>query len=123
MKGRTSQVIARAIAIAGMLLAALPTVPAAYTSAPGYTATDYATRFAESPTAHWGPIGIAFDQSDNLYVADTAADNIYRRFQPGGGVASAATRLTQSPIPGKVTGLVISSSGDMYVARYHPGDV
>jgi sugar lactone lactonase YvrE len=108
--------------ITASLLAALPAAAAAYTAAPGYTASDYATGFPESPANHWGPLGAAFDQSDNLYVADTYDGNIYE-FQPGGGAASDSTRLTGSPIPGKITGLVISSSGDMYLARYRVGDV
>jgi sugar lactone lactonase YvrE len=105
-----------------MLLAGFPAVAGAYTTAPGYAAQDYATGFPASPTNHWGPLGVAFDQSDNLYVADAWDGNIYR-FQPGGGVASAATRLTESAIPGQLTGLAISSSGAVYVARYRAGDV
>lgn len=108
--------------IAASLLVVLPATAGAYTAAPGYTAHDYVTGLPESPTNHWGPLGVAFDQSDNLYVADTYDGNIYK-FQPGGGAASDSTRLTESPIPGKITGLVISSSADMYLARYRAGDV
>ena len=108
------------IAIAALL--ALPGAAAAYTTAQGYLAQDYATGFPETPANHWGPIGLAFDQSNNLYVADTQDGNIYR-FQPGGGMASAATRLTQTPIPGKISGLAIAPSGAIYLARYQPGDV
>jgi sugar lactone lactonase YvrE len=104
------------------LLLALPAAAGAYSTAPGYQASDYAIGFPESPANNWGPIGIAFDQSDNLYVADRVDGNIYR-FQPGGGVASDATRLTPSPIPGLITGLVISPAGEMYVARYAAGDI
>lgn len=114
--------VARAMAIAAVLLLAVPAAGGAYTTTPGYTAHDYATGLPASPASHWGPLGIAFDQSDNLYVADSFDGNIYR-FQPGGGPASTSTQVTQSPIPGQITGLVISSSGDMYVARYQAGDV
>lgn len=116
------QGIARALAIAGLLVLAVPGAAGAYTTAPGYAAEDYATGFPKSPTNQWGPVGVAFDQSDNLYVADNYDGNMYR-LQPGGGVASGATRVTQSPIPGQVTGLAISRSGDVYVARYGAGDV
>jgi sugar lactone lactonase YvrE len=111
-----------ALAIVGVLSFALPGAAAAYTTAPGYQAGDYATGFPEKAANAWGPIGIAFDRSDNLYVADAADGNVYR-LQPGGGTASAATRLTPSPIPGGITGLVVSSAGEVYLARYNTGDV
>src|SRR5579884_1007913 len=104
------------------MLLAVPGAAQAYTTAHGYAASDYVTGLPESAGNQTGPLGIAFDQSDNLYVADTADGNIYS-FQPGGGAASAGTRLTSSPIPGKITGLVFSQSGALYLARYSPGDV
>ena len=113
---------AGAAALAMALVLALPGAAGAYSTASGYRASDYATGFPESTANGWGPIGIAFDQSDNLYVADTVDDNIYR-FQPGGGTASAATRLTPSPIPGKLTGLVVSPDGSLYVANYADGQI
>jgi sugar lactone lactonase YvrE len=114
--------LVRAGVIAGALLFALPGVAAAYSTASGYSASNYATGFPMKTANAWGPVGIAFDRSDNLYVADTVDGNIYR-FQPGGGSASAATRLTPTPIPGGITGLVVSSGGQLYLARYGPGDI
>lgn len=108
--------------VAAVGLCALPGAAGAYTTAPGYAASDYATGFPEQAANDWGPIGIAFDRSDNLYVADAADGNIYR-FQPGGGAASAATRLTASPIAGSITGLVVSADGSLYVARFAAGDI
>ena len=99
-----------AVVIAGVALLELPGAAGAYTAAAGYAASDYATGFPENAANDWGPIGVAFDRSDNLYVADRADGNIYR-FQPGGGTASAATRVSSSPIPGGITGLVVSSGG------------
>lgn len=104
------------------ILLALPAVAGAYTAASGYAAQDYATGFPESPTNHWGPIGITFDLSDNMYVADNADGNIYK-FQPGGGVAGAGTQLTSSPIAGGIEGLVAAADGSLYLARYSAGDV
>jgi hypothetical protein len=104
------------------LLLATASVAGAYTTASGYSAQDYATGFPESTANNWGPIGITFDLSDNMYVADNADGNIYR-FQPGGGVASADTRLTSSPIPGGIEGLVSDGAGNLYLARYGAGDV
>jgi sugar lactone lactonase YvrE len=108
------------VAAAFALVIAAPA--GAYSAATGYRAGNYVTGFPESAANHWGPLGIAFDQSDNLYVADAADGNIYR-FQPGGGVASADTRLTSSPIKGRLAGLIVSSSGNLYLARYQAGDV
>ncbi|HEY1593531.1 MAG TPA: hypothetical protein VGF81_17165 [Solirubrobacteraceae bacterium] len=110
-----------AIAATAMLVA-LPAAAGAYSTTSGYAATDYATGFPESPVNDWGPIGVAFDTSDNLYVADTVDGNVYR-FQPGGGAASDGTRLTPSPIPGKITGLAVSGAGSVYVARYSAGEI
>jgi sugar lactone lactonase YvrE len=104
------------------LLLALPGAAGAYTTASGYAAQDYATGFPESSTNDWGPIGIAFDLSDNMYVADNVDGNIYK-FQPGGGVASSDTQLTSSPIPGGIEGLVASADGELYLARYSTGDI
>src|SRR5437763_4317918 len=114
--------VVRVALVASTLLLALPGAAGAYSTAPGYQASDYATGFPKSAPNDWGPIGIAFDTSDNLYVADRADANIYR-FQPGGGPASDATRLTPSPIPGLITGLAVSPSGDIYLARYGAGDI
>jgi hypothetical protein len=104
-----------------LALFALPPIANAYTAAPGYTARDYATGLPSLSCCHWGPIGVAFDQSDNLYVADSADGNLYR-FQPGGGSAADA-RVSQSPIPGTPKGLAVTPDGRLYLAREHAGDV
>src|SRR5947209_56576 len=104
------------------LLLALPTSAHAYSTAGGYQAHDYATGFADLSCCGWGPIGVAFDQSDNLYVADSADGNLYR-FQPGGGQAGPETRVSQKPIPGNPKGLAITADGRLYLAREQAGDV
>jgi sugar lactone lactonase YvrE len=107
------------LALSVAILAA-PSAASAYRAAPGYQAGDYAVGF---PVANgWGPIGVAFDASDNLYVASAADSHIYR-FQPGGGTASADTRLTAAPIPGDIKGLAMARDGRLYLARYEAGDV
>src|SRR4051812_33714001 len=94
----------------------------AYTTAPGYAAKDYATGFPFVARSGFGPIGITFDRSDNLYVSDAADDHVYR-FQPGGGLAGIATRLTALPVAGKVAGLAFARDGRLYAARNVAGDV
>src|SRR5690242_17699756 len=91
----------------GGLLLTMVGMAHAFSTAPGYLAKRYATGFASSQANHWGPIGIAFDRSDNLYVVDRADGDIYR-FKPGGGVASSRTRLTPRPIGRHLTGMAIS---------------
>jgi sugar lactone lactonase YvrE len=105
-----------------MTVLALPCGASAYTAASGYSASDYATGFPVASCCGWGPIGVAFDSSDNLYVSDAADGHIYR-FQPGGGAAGAATRLTAEPLPGGLKGLAFSSDGRLYLARGKTGDV
>ena len=107
-----------------VVMGAVSAPAGAYSAAPGYAAQDYATGFVHSDTAvgDVGPIGIAFDKSDNLYVSDPVDQDLYR-FQPGGGVASAATRINSAPLAGRVFGLIFTRSGDLYAARYQAGDV
>jgi hypothetical protein len=100
-----------------MLVLARPA--GAYSAAPGYVASDYATGF---PAGSYGPIGTAFDQSDNLYVADPVNGHIYR-FQPGGGQAVQTSSIDLFPIPGGIEGLAITRDGRIYVARSRAGDV
>jgi len=101
---------------------ALAVTAGAYVTGRSYVAQPYVTGFPASATNHWGPIGIAFDRSDDLYVADTVDGNIYR-FPPGGGTASPATRLTKTRVAGIITGLAFDAAGHLYLARYNPGDV
>ena len=103
-------------------LLALPSTAIGYSTASGFAASDYATGFPSSSCCEWGPIGVAFDQSDNLYVADNADGNLYR-FAPGGGVAANATRVTESRLPGGPTGLATGRDGRLYLARAGTGDV
>jgi sugar lactone lactonase YvrE len=108
-------------ALVGAMLVA-PATASAYKAAPGYQAGDYAVDFPSAKCCGWGPIGLAFDESDNLYVADNADGHVYR-FQPGGGQAGPATRLTGEPIPGDIKGLAIASDGGVFLARAAAGDV
>jgi hypothetical protein len=104
--------------VAVLLLGSTP--PAvAYSMAPGYIASDYATGFLTGPWG-WGPIGVAFDQSDDLYVADNVDGNLYR-FAPGGGQASPAALVGN--LPGAPEGLAITADGLLYAARSGAHDV
>jgi sugar lactone lactonase YvrE len=119
MGGLRAVFLVLAVAAAALTLA---TAAGAYTVAPGYSASDYATGFPFDSTNHWGPIGLAFDGSDNLYVSDFVNGNLYR-FQPGGGVADNSTLLNYPPFTGGIKGLAFTRSGHLYVARALAGDV
>src|ERR1700712_2724646 len=100
----------RAVGIVAMLMlaaVALPGAASSFTAAPGYSAQNYATGFPVANCCRRGPVGLAFDASDNLYVADPADGHIYR-FQPGGGGAGSGTRLTSSPVSGSIAGLAFA---------------
>lgn len=107
-------------AIVAILALAWGWVPAkaAGTPAPGFAATDFATGFA---SVGYGPIGLAFDNAGNLFVADQPDGCLYK-FPPSGGIASAGTQVG-CPLGGP-TGLAFSSDGShLYMARQQAGDV
>jgi hypothetical protein len=103
------------------LTLALPAAASAYSTAPGYSAADYATGFPFSRGLGFGPIGLAFDTSDNLYVDDPTNSRLYR-FQPGGGVAGSDTQLTGGPVAGGIAGLAFSR-GHLFLVRANSNDL
>lgn len=88
----------------------------AFTTAPGYAATDFATGFVNSGIGGIGPVGLAFDASGNLFVGDYFTGFLYK-FGPGGGVASAATQLNNVAHVGAIAGLAFTKDGRLYLAR------
>jgi hypothetical protein len=107
-----------------LIVGAWVTSPAAalgYSAAPGYAAHDYATAFPSQSDGR-GPIGLAFDQVDRLFVIDVANSQLYS-FLPGGGQASSATQVSHAPIPGLPAGAAVSFDGRLYATRYGAGDV
>ena len=85
------------------------------TAAPGYAVTDFATGFAFG-AGGVGPVGLAFDASGHLFVANHFNGFLYK-FGPGGGVASAATQLNIVPIGGVIAGLAFTKDGRLYLDR------
>src|SRR5260370_1877263 len=87
----------------------------------GFTATQWATALPNSGGV--GPVGVAFDATGNLFVMDIQTGALYK-FGPGGGVASAATQVNTTLIPGQPAGLAFSKDGKhLYTARRASGDV
>ena len=64
----------------------LPVVAAAYATGAGYSAREFATGFPSVSGQPWTAIGVAFDQSDNLYVADNADATSTASGWTGGGL-------------------------------------
>jgi len=104
--------------LAGALCAFAIGAPVAQagTAGPGYAATDYVTEF-QTFGGQVGPLGLAFDQSDRLFVIDRGDSRLYS-FPPGGGRASDATAVSATAIPGTPFGLAITRDGRMYASRY-----
>lgn len=100
---------ARRAAIAGVLavaaVMAFTASASAYTAAPGWAASDYATNFANNGTV--GPIGVAFDTFGNLYAVDYVNGD-FDRFSPGGG--DAATHVVLAGAYPNTGGLAVASN-------------
>jgi uncharacterized repeat protein (TIGR01451 family) len=89
----------------------------AYQTANGWTASDYVTGFGHGNDA--GPVGLAFDGSGNLLVADTWTAALHK-VAPGGGTA-AATQIRAGY--GDAEGLAFDKNGHLYLARGNQHDV
>jgi len=85
----------------------------AYTTSSGYAATDFATGFVNA--SNLGPVGLAFDQSGNLFVMNYTTGYLYR-FGQSGGAASSANQVNSSSIGGAPAGLTFTKDGRLYVA-------
>jgi len=91
----------------------------AYTTASGFAASDFATGFS---TGTIGPVGLAFDASNHLFVMEYPEGILYK-FGMSGGAASASTRVNTLAISGSPAGIAFSKDGRLYVARQASGDV
>jgi len=91
----------------------------AYNAADGFAIADFATGFADTYGGN-GPIGLAFDSSNNLFVMDTADGNLYE-FGPAGGTAT--TPVNVAPIDNSPAGIAFGKDGRLYLARQSTNDV
>jgi len=100
-------------------------------SGANFAIQQFATGF-QSPEAEtiyvgpqcFGPTGMAFDHSGNMYVATYFEGNIYK-FGPSGGTASPAQLVTTTPYPSTncLSGLAFSKDGQhLYMARQFCGE-
>src|SRR2546428_13591336 len=90
------------VALLGVLIISIAVNPArAQVAASGFAVTDFATGFLSGNSGGCfpcGPLGLASDSSDNLFVMDPLTGFIYK-FGPSGGVAGPSTQLNTAPIP------------------------
>ena len=102
---------------AAMLLGAV--TAQAYQTANGWVASDYATGFPHGNSS--GPVGVVFDGSGNLLVADNPEGSLYK-IAPGGGSADGARIHTGYGANG-AEGLAFGKDGRLYLARGSQHDV
>jgi methionine-rich copper-binding protein CopC len=81
----------------------------AYSTSSNYAAQDFATNFPNDGL--YGPMGLAFDPSGNLFVYDWASRGLYE-FGPSGGDASSA--LVGSNV--SAFGLAFGQDGNLYAS-------
>src|SRR3954447_16275307 len=89
----------------------------AYSTASGWIASDYATGFQHGDEA--GPVGLVFDSSGNLLVADSPAGSLHK-IAPGGGTAD-NSKIRDGY--GQAEGLAFDKTGHLYLARGTQHDV
>jgi len=111
-----SRVLLAALVGSVALLIAPAVAGAAYTTSPDYKATDFATGFANYGGI--GPLGLAWDATNHLWVMDYYTGILYK-FDSSGGAADATHQVTVGPSPWgqrNATGITFSRSGRLYVA-------
>jgi sugar lactone lactonase YvrE len=108
-------VISLAAAVIAMTFGA--TSAHAYTTASGWVASDYVTGFSHGDEA--GPVGVVFDASGNLLVANSPEGSLYK-IAPGGGDAS-KSKIRDGY--GQAEGLAWDKDGRLYLARGNQHDV
>lgn len=91
----------------------------AYRVASGYAVSDFATGFSDT---NIGPIGLAFDASNHLFVMKYP-DGVLYKFGTSGGAANTGTRVNALAIPGAPAGIAFAKDGRLYAARQSFSDV
>ncbi|MFL5910280.1 MAG: SMP-30/gluconolactonase/LRE family protein [Gaiellaceae bacterium] len=89
----------------------------------GVAVSEFATGFYTVNTSggRLGPIGVALDHQNRLYVTDQADGWLYRF--DGSGPADSAHRVGSAPIGHRPAGIAFDSQDHLYVVRYGEKDV
>ena len=112
-RARKFRLVVAAAFVCLLVLAIGVSAAIAATATPGYAVTDFVTGFFVANSI--GPVGLTFDASGNLYVADFENGFLYK-FGPAGGVASATTKLNAASLGGTIAGLAFTKDGRLYLA-------
>ena len=108
--------------LALMLLSAVSAL-AAPSAAAGYAVSDFATGFPDDGSAFGvGPVGLAFDATNHLYVMDYHNGILYK-FGSSGGAAGTTTQVNTVPISGNPAGIAFTKDGRLYLALQGTGAV
>jgi sugar lactone lactonase YvrE len=89
----------------------------------GVAVSEFATGFTTVNTSggRLGPIGVAVDHQNRLYVTDQADGWLYRF--DGSGTADTAHRVGSAPIGNRPAGIAFDAQDHLYVARFRSKDV
>lgn len=89
----------------------------------GVAVSEFATGFPTVNTAggKLGPIGVAVDHQNRLYVTDQADGWLYRFDGPG--AADSAHRVGSAPLGSRPAGIAFDANDNLYVVRYGKKDV
>jgi hypothetical protein len=113
--GAQTRTLARRVLTLAVVLAgvgAIAPAAGAYEPRGDVAVADFATGFASERGI--GPVGVAFDEAGDLYVA---AGQHLHRFGPAGGQAGLGSQVNPVPISGHLTGLTFGKDGLLYAAR------
>ena len=108
------------MAVAGCLWAA---ASASAYETNGVAVSEFATGFhtVNTVTGKLGPIGVALDHQNRLYVTDQADGWLYRF--DGSGPADTAHRVGSAPLGSRPAGIAFDAQDHLYVVRYGNKDV
>lgn len=103
-----------ALAAAAVLVAAVSLAggASAYSTAPQFAATNFVTGLPNQGGNGVGPVGLAFDATDHLYVMDYANGHLYKYASDGTLLADLTTPFGNN----NAAGIAFSKSGRLYVA-------
>src|SRR5947209_18163611 len=115
--------LAIAAGLTSLLALAAIAPAAAYSTTSGDAVADFATGFTStSGSSGVGPVGLAFDATNHLYVMEYTTGFLYK-FGTSGGQAGTSTRVNSIAIQGTPAGIAFSKDGRLYAALQGSGSV
>ena len=122
MNRSTRSALVALLALAACLLTAA--AANAYTTAPGFAASDFVTNLPNQGPGGVGPVGLAFDSANNLYVMDYFNGVLYKFGASGGSATDPANRVGDTHYgSNNAAGITFSPSGRLYVSLQRNGTI